>query len=167
MSGSNEESEKDAGLASSPGKTVFADGSEVSPEEAEELIKNPEPVLRALQLNPDLGYRFADGFRTLREGISEFFVANDRGADRAKDTADKVIDLIGAELDREGLTPSERLDFLKAGERMAARVSDGERSTRESNEQVFKNLVGVAAGVVVGALVLGYVARGGKLPPTV
>lgn len=133
-------------------------------EDVEEAIKNPEPVLRRLRLNPDMTSRAGEGFRALRESVSDFFVASDRGAGRTKDTADQVINLIKEELDREGLSPQERLEFLKTGERMASQVGDSEKDVRESNERTFTKVVGIAAGAVVGAVLLGYLAKDGKLP---
>lgn len=134
-------------------------------EEAEELITDPGPFLRKLQLNPDLTSRAGEGFRALRESVGDFFVASDRGAGRTKDSADKVIDLIQAELDREGLSPQERLEFVRAGERMADQVGDSEKDVRESNERILAKVVGIAAGAVVGVILLGYLAKDGKLPP--
>lgn len=136
----------------------------VEEEEAEELIRNPEPLLRRLRLNPDMTARAGDGFRALREGLSDFFVASDRGAGRNKDTADKIIDLVKEELDREGLSPQERLEFIQAGERMASQVGAGEKDVREANERTITKIVGIAAGAVVGAVLLGYLAKDGKLP---
>jgi hypothetical protein len=132
-------------------------------EEAEELIRNPEPMLRKLRLNPEMTARAGEGFRALREGLSDFFVASDRGAGRNKDTADKIIDLVKGELDREGLSPQERLEFIQAGERMASQVGDGEKDVRESNERTITKIVGIAAGAV-GAVLLGYLSKEGKLP---
>jgi hypothetical protein len=133
-------------------------------DEADELIKNSEPALRKLRLNPDITTRAGEGFRALREGLSDFFVASDRGAGRNKDTADKIISLVKEELDREGLSPQERLEFIQAGERMAGQVGGGEKEVRESNERTLIKIVGIAAGAVVGAALLGYLAKEGKLP---
>lgn len=133
-------------------------------EAAEKLIKNAEPVLRKLRLNPDMTERAGEGFRALREGLSDFLVASDRGAGRHKDTADKIIDLVKRELDREGLNPQERLEFIQAGERMVGQVGDVEEDVRESNERTLTKVVAIAAGAVVGAALLGYLAKEGKLP---
>ncbi|WP_120338721.1 hypothetical protein [Cryobacterium soli] len=138
--------------------------AEPSLEEAEKLIKNAEPVLRKLRLDPDMAERAGEGFRALREGLSDFLVASDRGAGRHKDTADKIIDLVKRELDREGLTPQERLEFMQAGERMVGQVGDVEKDVRESNARTLTKVVAIAAGAVVGAALLGYLAKEGKLP---
>lgn len=134
-------------------------------ENAEELIKDPAPLLRKIRLDPNALSHIGDGFRALREGVSDFFVAGDRSAGRTKDSADRVIKLIESELDREGLSPKERLEFIQAGERMAGTVGDSEGSVRDANERTFGKIVGIAAGATVGVLVLGYLAKEGKLPP--
>lgn len=171
MADENEEPQIDENPVAATESEQQAQRSEPSAEEeAEELINNPEPVLRKLRLNPDMTARAGEGFRALREGLSDFFVASDRGAGRNKDTADKIIGLVKEELDREGLSPQERLDFIQAGERMASQVGDGEKDVRESNERTLTKVVGIAAGAVVGAVLLGYLAKEGKLPldpPTV
>lgn len=133
-------------------------------EEVEEQIRNPQQALRNLGLKSDLVSRAGEGFRALREGVSEFFVASDRSAGRTKDTADKVIDLIQGELDREGLSPEERLEFIQAGERMANQVGDSEKEVQESNERTFTKIATIAAGAAVGVVLLGYLAKEGKLP---
>lgn len=134
-------------------------------EGAEELIKDPAPLLRKIRLDPNALSHIGDGFRALREGVSDFFVAGDRSAGRTKDSADRVIKLIESELDREGLSPKERLEFIRAGERMAGTVGDSEGSVRDANERTFGKIVGIAAGATVGVLFLGYLAKEGKLPP--
>lgn len=116
-------------------------------------------------MSPDLTTRAGEGFRALQEGLNDFFVASDRGAGRHKDTADKIINLVKEELDREGLSPQERLEFLQAGERMAKQVGDGEKDVRDSNERTITKIVGIAAGAVAGAVLIGYLAKEGKLPP--
>ncbi|WP_307375150.1 hypothetical protein [Microbacterium sp. W4I20] len=134
-------------------------------EDAEELIKDPAPLLRKVRLDPEALSRLGDGFRAMREGVSDFFVAGDRSAGRTKDTADRVIKLIEKELDREGLTAKERLEFIEAGERMAGTVGDSESSTRAGNERTFGKIATIAAGATVAVLVLGYLGKDGKLPP--
>ncbi|MEV8265162.1 hypothetical protein AB0P00_13525 [Microbacterium sp. NPDC077057] len=141
------------------------DSEEQILEDAEELIKDPAPLLRKIRLDPNALSHIGDGFRALREGVSDFFVAGDRSAGRTKDSADRVIKLIESELDREGLSPKERLEFIQAGERMAGAVGDSEGSVRDANERTFGKIVGIAAGATVGVLVLGYLAKEGKLPP--
>lgn len=134
-------------------------------EEAEAVIKDPAPLLRKVRLDPDALSRLGDGFRAMREGVSDFFVAADRSAGRTKDTADQVINMIEKELDREGLTPKERLEFIEAGERMAGTVGESEASTRASNERTFGKVVAIAAGATAAVLLLGYFGKDGKLPP--
>lgn len=134
-------------------------------DEADDLIKNPESALRGLRLNPDLTTRAGEGFRALRAGVSDFFIATDQGAERTKEVVDKVIRLIEAELDRQGLSPEERLEFLRTGERMAGQVAVNEADVRASNERILTKVVGVAAGAVVGVALLGYLTKNGKLPP--
>lgn len=134
---------------------------------AEGLINDPEPALRQLRLDPTFQSRIGDGFRALREGVGEFFVASDRGASRTKETAERVIDLVEKELDREGLSPRERLEFLQAGERMANQVGDSEKEVRESNERTLTKAITLAAGAVVGIVVLGYLGKDGRLPPSI
>ena len=143
------------------------EGADPAAQDAEELINDPEPALRKLRLDPNFYSRVGEGFRALREGMSEFFVASDRGAGRTKDTAERVIDLVEKELDREGLSPQERLEFLRAGERMANQVGNSEKDVRESNERTLTKVVAIAAGAVVGVVVLGHLGRDGKLPPSV
>lgn len=152
--------------ATDPAQTDHSDPQEEEiVEEAEELISDPAPLLRKIRLDPNALAHIGDGFRALREGVSDFFVAGDRSAGRTKDTADRVVGLIEAELNREGLSPQERLEFIKAGERMADKVGDSEGSVREANERTFGKIVGIAAGATVGVLLLGYLAKEGKLPP--
>lgn len=133
-------------------------------EEVEELISDPAPLLRKIRFDPSALSHIGEGFRAMREGLSDFFVSSDRSAGRTKDTADRVVGLIEAELNREGLSPQERLEFIKAGERMAGTVGDSEASVREANERTLGKIVGIAAGATAGVLLLGYLAKEGKLP---
>lgn len=75
--------------------------------------------------------------------------------------------MVEKELDREGLSPQERLEFLQAGERMANQVGDSEKEVRESNERTLTKAITLAAGAVVGIVVLGYLGKDGKLPPSI
>lgn len=163
MDETNESAEDEQLDPATPLKEQSIQAEELT-EDAEELMRNPEPVLRKLRLAPDFISRAGEGFRALREGVSDFFVAGDRSAGRAKDTADEVVDLIQRELDHEGLSPQERLEFIQAGERMANQVGESEKDVRESNERTFTKIAKIAAGAAVSVILLGYLAKDDKLP---
>lgn len=106
----------------------------------------------------------ASGYQAAREGLSDFLVATDRGASRVKDTADKILTSIQTELDREGLSPTERLAFIEAEERVLGEVKGSEKEVRQASERSFARAAALGAGLAVGAVVLGYLAKEGKLP---
>lgn len=137
---------------------------EPTPEEAEELLKNPARLIGMIRTRPEMLDNLASGYRAAREGFSEFLTANDRGASRVKDTADKLIDSIRDELDREGLSPQERLSFIEAEERVLRQVKGNEKEVRQANERSFAKIAALGVSVAVGAVALGYLAKEGKLP---
>lgn len=138
---------------------------EPSPEKAEELLKNPGKLAGMIRDHPEMLQNLASGYRAMREGFSEFLTANDRGADRVKDTADKVIGSIQSELDRDGLSPNERYRLIEAEERILGQVRGNEKEVREANERSFAKIAAITTSVAVGAVVLGYLVKEGKLPP--
>ena len=86
---------------------------EPSPEMAEELLENSGMVAGLIRKHPEMLQGLSAGYRAIREGFGDFLTATDRGADRVKDTADKVISTVESELAREGLTPDERYRLIE------------------------------------------------------
>lgn len=136
-----------------------------SPEQAEEILEDPAGLMGFIQKRPELLQHLAAGYRTVREGFTDFLTANDRGGDRLKHTADKVIHSIDDELKRGGLSADERYRLIETEERILGRVDGSEKEAREANERSFGKLVAAGATATVGIVVLGYLAKEGKLPP--
>jgi hypothetical protein len=139
--------------------------SEPTPEAAEEIMKDPKRFIARIRQRPELLDNLAAGYQMAKEGFSEILTANDRGAGRVKDTADKVIETIREDLARGGLTPDERYRLVEAEERVLGRVEGSEKDFAQANERSFAKMAAVAGSVAVGAVVLGYLAKEGKLPP--
>ncbi|MFC9420023.1 hypothetical protein, partial [Bacillus mobilis] len=89
---------------------------------------------------------------------------NDRAAERVKDTAHKIIDSIESELAREGLSPEDRYRLIEAEERVLGQVRGNEKDVRQANERSFARIATIGTSVAVGIVVLGYLAKEGKLP---
>ena len=140
------------------------EGDEATPEQAEELLKDPARFLGMIRKRPEMLDDLASGYRAAREGFSEFLIATDRGAARVKDTADKIIDSIQSDLDREGLTPDERYRLIEAEERLLDKVQGNEKEVRQANERSFAKMAALGVSVAVGVVALGYLAKEGKLP---
>lgn len=138
---------------------------EPSPEKAEELLENSGMVAGLIRKHPEMLQGLAAGYRAIREGFGDFLTANDRGADRVKDTADKVISTVENELAREGLTPDERYRLIEAEERVLGQVRGNEKDVREANERSFGKVAAITSSLAVGAVALAYLAKEGKLPP--
>lgn len=141
------------------------ENAQASIEGAKHIIADPDNLLSRARYDPDIIARAGDGFRILREGISDFFVASDRSGGRAKDTADKVIELIREDLARGGLSAEERRQFAQDGAQIAADVRKDEQELRAANARTFVQAVTIAAGAAAGVVVLGYLVKEGKLPP--
>ncbi|WP_275778127.1 hypothetical protein [Paenarthrobacter sp. Y-19] len=106
----------------------------------------------------------AAGHQSVREGFSEFLTSNDRGAQRVKETADKLIDSIDNELARGGLSPEQRYRLIQAQERVLGQVRGNEKEIRQANERSFARVVAIGTSAAVGLVVLGYLVKEGKLP---
>lgn len=143
---------------------VNRDLSSTSPGLVEEILEHPDRFVGTIQNRPELLDNLEAGYRSVRQGFSESLDANDKGADRVKGTADKVIDSITDELARGGLSPEERYRLIEAQERVLGHVRENEKDVRQANERSFARIAAVSTTVAVGVVVLGYLAKEGKLP---
>ncbi|MFC9351557.1 hypothetical protein [Arthrobacter sp. NPDC057013] len=131
---------------------------------AEEILEHPARLVGMIQNRPEMLDHLAAGYRSVREGFSEFLTVNDRAAERVKDTAHKIIDSIESELAREGLSPEDRYRLIEAEERVLGQVRGNEKDVRQANERSFARIATIGTSVAVGIVVLGYLAKEGKLP---
>jgi hypothetical protein len=145
---------------------VKGEGIEPSPEAAGEIMHDPQRFVSMFREHPEMLDNLAGGYRMLREGLSDFLTANDRGAERVRDTADKLLQSLREELARGGLSPDERYRLIEAEERVLGRVADSETAAQQANERSFtKTALAITATAAVGVAALGYLAKTGKLPP--
>lgn len=154
----------DEGKNADKAAKVNSDLSSPSPGLVEEMLEHPARLVGMIQNRPELLDHLAAGYRSVREGFSESLAANERAAERVKDTADKVIDSIEGELARGGLSPEERYRLIEAEERVLGQVRGNEKDVREANERSFARMAMIGTSVAVGVVVLGYLAKEGKLP---
>jgi hypothetical protein len=138
---------------------------EPTPEAADEITKDPRRFIDRIRQRPEMLDNLAAGYQMAKEGFSEILTANDRGASRVKDTADKLIETIREDLARDGLTPDERYRLIEAEQRVLREVRGNEKAVQQANERSFNKIVGVAGTAAVGIFALGYLAKTGKLPP--
>lgn len=131
----------------------------------EEILEHPARFVGMIQSRPEMLDHLGAGYRSAREGFTEFLTVNDRAAERVKDTADRIIDSIESELARGGLSPEERYRLIEAEERVLGQVRGNEKDVRQANERSFARIVTIGTTVAVGVVVLGYLAKEGKLPP--
>jgi hypothetical protein len=82
----------------------------------------------------------------VKDSFVDFLTANDNGAKRVAEAAERASTHIGEDLDRGELTPDERMERHAAEERIVNAVSDNEKRVRKSNERA----MAIAAAVVVG-----------------
>lgn len=142
-----------------------AGSTEPTPERAEEILEDPARLLDLIPKRPEMLDDLAFGLRAVRDGFGGFLTANDRGAARVKDTADRVLDLIKTASEQEGVDAEERNQLLDRAERTLGKVEDTEEKVRAANERSFGKLVVLGGTAAAGILVLGYMAKTGKLPP--
>jgi hypothetical protein len=143
---------------------VKSDLSSPPPGLVEEILEHPARFVGMIQNRPEMLDHLSAGYRAAREGFSEFLTVNDQGAARVKDTADKIIDSIESELAREGLSPEDRYRLIEAEERVLGQVRGNEKDVRQANERSFARTAAIGTSVAVGVVVLGYLAKEGKLP---
>lgn len=105
-----------------------------------------------------------EGIQAVREGLSNFFVANDRGAGRHSSDAERQHDLIREDLERGDLTPEERMERLKMGEKNAQARADNEREAREANERAHTRTLIIIGTALVGVASAAYAIKTGKFP---
>ncbi|NQD87186.1 hypothetical protein HP499_05110 [Paenarthrobacter sp. CM16] len=140
------------------------DLSSPSPGLVDETLDHPARFAGMIQNRPDVLDHLAAGYQSVREGFSEFLTSNDRGGERVKETADKLIDSIDNELARGGLNPEQRYRLIQAEERVLGQVRGNEKDIRQANERSFAKVVAIGTSVAVGLVVLGYLVKEGKLP---
>lgn len=135
-----------------------------TPELAEELLRNPARSASVIRSRPELLQSLLAGYQAVGGGFTEFLTANDRSASRVKDTADRLIESINAELARGGLTADERRALVETQAQVLQEVRGSEKDIREANERSFTKLAGMTVAAAVGAVALGYLVKEGKLP---
>lgn len=135
-----------------------------TPEQADWILKDPQQLAGLIRSRPDLLQNLASGYHAVREGFGEFLTANDRGASRVKDTADRLIDAINDELGRGGLGAEERAALVEAQMHALQEVRGNEKDVREANERSYAKLAAIGISVAVSAVALGYLTKEGKLP---
>lgn len=135
-----------------------------TPDLADALLRDPPRIIRMIGEHPEMLQHLDAGYRAAREGFSDVLNASDRGAQRVQSTADKVLNSVQRDLDREGITPEERERQFEREERILREVRANEREIRAANERSFDKLLAIGTTVAVGVVALGFLSKG-KLPP--
>lgn len=135
-----------------------------TPEQADGILRDPQQLDGLIRSRPDLLQNLASGYHAVREGFGEFLAANDRGADRVKGTADRLINAINDELGRGGLSPEERASLVEAQMHALQEVRGNEKDVREANGRSYAKLAAISISLAVSAVALGYLTKKGKLP---